>query len=98
MMTVHNKIYEALAMRLCVVTGDSPAVRGAFGHEKELWLCERANPGSLASAVKTLRSDPALRSYLAEQGHRAYLAQYTAGALGAQLRRHLQELVKGDRP
>jgi glycosyltransferase involved in cell wall biosynthesis len=96
MMTVHNKIYEALAMRLCVVTGESPAVRRAFAHGKELWLCERADPGSLAAAIKVLRADPALRSSLAEQGHRAYLTQYTVGALGAQLRRHLQEIVKQD--
>ncbi len=93
MMTVHNKVFEALAMRLCVVTGDSPSVRRAFVHGQEIWLCQRADPDSLATAIGTLRADPVLRASLAEQGHRAFQARYTVGALGALLQEHLVVLL-----
>ena len=93
MMTVHNKVFEALAMRLCVVTGDSPSVRHAFMHAQEIWLCQRADPVSLATAIRTLRADPALRASLAERGHKAFLAHYTTGALGALLQEHLVGLL-----
>lgn len=91
-MTVHNKVYEALAMRLCVVTGDSPAVRRALEHGKEIWLCDRLNPEALAAAVLTLQADPALRSAIGEQGYRAFLSRYSTRILGAQWRGHLDEL------
>jgi glycosyltransferase involved in cell wall biosynthesis len=94
MMTVHNKIYEALAMRLCVVTGDSPAIRRAFEHGKELWLCERLDPGSLAAAILLLEADPALRRSLAESGYQAFRAQYTVAALGVRLCQHLEALME----
>jgi glycosyltransferase involved in cell wall biosynthesis len=93
MMTVHNKVFEALAMRLCVVTGDSPSVRSAFVHGQEIWLCRRGDPASLADAIERLRADPPLRASLAEQGHRAFLARYTVGALGALLQEHLFGLL-----
>jgi len=80
-----------------VVTGDSPAIRRAFHHGQELWLCERASAASLASAVLSLRADPALRESLAERGHQAFQAQYNVTALGAQLLNHLQELVERNR-
>lgn len=93
-MTVHNKIYECLAMRRPVLTGDSPAVRDAFKHGVHVWLCPRADPPALAQAILTLKGDPALRESLAENGHRLFLERYTVEALGQQLHAHLEELAR----
>ena len=89
-MTVHNKIYEALSMRLCVVTGDSPSIRRAFRDRQEIWLCRRDDPESLAEAITVLRTDPALRASLAEQGHEAFQKGYTISRLGAIYLEHLR--------
>jgi glycosyltransferase involved in cell wall biosynthesis len=94
LMTVHNKIYEALAMRLCVVTGDSPAVRAAFSHGRELWLCRRAEPAALAEAILVLKADSGLRASMAERGYRAFLSRYAPGILGAQFRQHIECLLQ----
>ena len=93
LMTVQNKIYEGLAMGKPVLTGDGPAVRAALKHGEEVWLCPRAEPAALAQAVLTLKNDPALRARLARQGRSRFLKIGTLEAVGATLRRHLEEIV-----
>jgi glycosyltransferase involved in cell wall biosynthesis len=91
LMTVHNKIYEGMALARPVITGDSPAVRAQFTHGQHIYLCERANPGSLAQAIRTIYADPALRARLSEQGRAAFLSSYTVKHLGARYCSYLEE-------
>jgi glycosyltransferase involved in cell wall biosynthesis len=93
LMTVQNKIYEALAMRKPLITGDSPTVRAAFRHLEHVFLCERANSQALADAIRALQCDPALRQRLAENGYRAFHAQFDLIHNGQRYAAHLQELV-----
>ena len=93
-MTVHNKIYEGLAMRKAVVTGDSPTIRETFQHKTHLYLVERANPRALADALLTLQANPDLRARLAEEGHRKVANEFSTAALGQILRTHLETLIK----
>jgi glycosyltransferase involved in cell wall biosynthesis len=72
MSVIPNKVYEALACRRPVVTGDSPAVREFFGDE-HLMLVER-NPAAVADAIEKLLADPAGREAIARRGHEAYQA------------------------
>ena len=92
-MTVQNKIYEGLAMAKPVLTGDGPAVRAALTHGEQVWLCPRADPAALADAIRTLKANPALRARLAAQGRARFLEIGTLEAVGAALRRHLEELL-----
>ncbi len=93
LMTIQNKIYEALAMGLPVVTGDSPAIRSVFEHGRHLWLCPRANPDSLADAIRHLHRHPLLRQKLAEEGLTRFREVGTIEAIGSTLRRHVEELL-----
>ena len=93
MMTVHNKVYEALAMAKCVVAGDSTAMRSALVHGEQVWLCDRHNPESLAQAILTLWENPELRQSLARQGHAVFTERYSLDALGRRFRGHLEELL-----
>lgn len=95
LMTVHNKIYEGLALRKCMVTGNSPAMASTMSHGQEVWLCDRGDPRSLAEAILTLQGDPGLREKLAENGHQLFLQQFSVAALGRQFKAHLQDLVAG---
>ncbi len=92
LMTVQNKIYEGLAMGKPVITGDGPAVRRQMVHREHLYLCERADPESLADAIVVLKAEPELRYHLMERGHRIYLEQFDLRHNGAQFTVYLQEV------
>src|SRR4030042_5692468 len=69
LMTVQNKIYEALAMAKPLISGDSPAVRQCLQHSENIYLCERASGKSLADAIMILYKDSSLREKIAKNGY-----------------------------
>ncbi len=93
MMTVQNKIYEGLAMARPVITGDSPTVRAQLVHGTHVFLVPRGDPDALAGAILALRDDAALRERLAREGRQLFIEQFSVARIGAQARRHLEELV-----
>ena len=93
LITVHNKIYEALAMRKPLITGDSAAVRSNFINGEHLLLVSRTDPHELADAIKCLQRDPDYRARLAAQGYQRYCASFTTQRLGEVARAHLDRLV-----
>lgn len=93
MMTVQNKIYEALAMAKPVITGNSYSVQSVLKHGDQIYLCERSNPMLLAEAIKNLKSDPALRRRIAEGGYKEFLKNYTITQLGKRYHGYLEELT-----
>ncbi len=92
MMTINNKIYEALAMAKPVITGDSPTLRAAFTHGRHLYLVERANPQELANAISYLHSKPELCTALSENGYSIFTDRYTPSILGLRFKSHLDRL------
>ncbi len=82
LMTVQNKIYECLAMRKAVLTGEGPAVSKSFQHREYLYLCERKNPQALTEAIRVLRNDPELCQEMAAQGYARFVQSYGMGPLG----------------
>lgn len=97
LMTIQNKIYEGMAAAKPIITGDGPAVRRQMIHGEHLYLCDRANPASLAEAVRMLKADPELRRRLAERGHQIYQERYALEHIGKQFATHLQEVVNSNR-
>jgi len=91
--TVPNKIWEGLAMRKAVITGDTPAVRDLLAHGQHLYLCEPANPDALAEAILRLYETPVLRERLARQGYEYCRENFTMARTGQRFRQHLTELV-----
>jgi glycosyltransferase involved in cell wall biosynthesis len=94
LLTIHNKVLEGLAMAKPVIHGDGPAVRQALRHGEEIFLCERSNAVALATAIRTLRNDPALCQRLATNGHARFLERYTIERLGETLKQHLLEVIE----
>lgn len=94
LMTVHNKIYEGLAMAKPVITGDSPAVRQVLQHGEHVFLCQRADAQSLADAVRALRASPDLRARLAQRGHQLFYEQFDLQHNGQRFASHLRELIR----
>jgi len=94
LMTVQNKIWEAAAMARPLVSGDSPTMRAAFTHGQEIFLVERDSARALADAVLALAHDDALRAQLGQAAHERFLAGNSTKALGATLRRAVDNLVR----
>jgi glycosyltransferase involved in cell wall biosynthesis len=93
-MTVQNKIYEALAMGKPLITGDSPTMRAAFVDGEHLLLCRRQDPQSLADAIVRLRGDADLQVRLAKRGRARYVGGFTTAAIGKLACQHLQGVAE----
>jgi glycosyltransferase involved in cell wall biosynthesis len=85
LMTMHNKIFEGLAMGLPVINGDSPVMRLTMEHGKHIYLCKRESASSLAEAILTLRKDPVLRDRLAIEGNKLYQDIFSFDHIGEQI-------------
>lgn len=93
LMTIHNKIYEALSMEKPVITGDSPAIRSTFTHLEHVFLIKRKSPADLANAILTLRYNPKTLTHIREAGHRFYLKHFSLKETGRKTQAHLESLL-----
>lgn len=93
LMTIQNKIYEGLAMRKPVITGDAPMIRETFIHGKHVYLCERANPHALAEAIMTLKNNPKLREVLASEGNLVFKNHFTVEKVGEKFAQLLSSIA-----
>jgi glycosyltransferase involved in cell wall biosynthesis len=95
--TIQNKIYEGMAMRKPVITGDSVTVSRALVHGRHAYLIPRNDPQALAEAILTLKGEPALRARLAAEGHAHFQAHFTPAVLGQETRAILQSVIDRSR-
>jgi glycosyltransferase involved in cell wall biosynthesis len=94
LMTVQNKIYECMAMKKPIVSGNSEAVQAAFENEKEIMLIDRNDPQNLADAISRLLKNPELMKAIAENGYQKFSNSYTIDCLGNLYKQHLKEVLK----
>lgn len=66
------KVYEALAMKKPVITGDTPAAREVFTDKVNAILCEIGNPEALADSIILLKENRELRANIAESGYKLF--------------------------
>ena len=86
------KVYEALAMKKPVITGDSPAAREVFQPKVNAVLCPMANPEALAESILLLKKDKKLRQKIAEQGFRFYHHLFSSRIIAEEFRKALEKL------
>ena len=91
---VPNKVYQAIAMRRPVITGDSPALREFFTPARHVWAVPMAESTKLAAAILQLYDDADLRERLAIAGHQRYLAAFTPQKIGQRVLAVLEQIVE----
>ena len=90
---VPYKVFVALAMAKPLITGDSPAAREALVNGETALLCRMGDPHALARAILRLREDPFLRQRIAEGGYRTFQERFSPQAVGAVVKRVIEEVV-----
>jgi glycosyltransferase involved in cell wall biosynthesis len=90
---IPNKAFQALATGTPLVTSDTAAQRELLEDGRDALLVPPGDPGALASAIRRLASDPALRAGLGARGRQTYIEHASEVVLGARWRRLLEGLL-----
>jgi glycosyltransferase involved in cell wall biosynthesis len=90
---IPNKVYEALAMKKPLITGDSSAARELLENRKNCILVPMGNAEALAQAILTLKEDRKLRDRVADNGYTLFRKRLNPTAIGKDLKMVLAELI-----
>jgi glycosyltransferase involved in cell wall biosynthesis len=91
---IPNKVFQALACGVPVVTADTPAASELLADRKDALLVPPANAGALAAAVRRLAEEPALARRIADGGLKTYEAEASEQVLGKRWRGLIEGLVR----
>ncbi len=92
---VPNKVFESMAMRKPIITGDNPAIRELFEHKRHLYTVPLGSAESIADAILDLMKNKSLRQEIADEGYHLFLEKYTTAGIGRIASDILQEVIKG---
>jgi glycosyltransferase involved in cell wall biosynthesis len=79
------KVFDAMASKKPIVTGDTPAARELLEHLHDAYLCKCGDPMSLANAIVELKGDIQLRTGLAEHAYEKFRAQCSPRVIGREI-------------
>jgi glycosyltransferase involved in cell wall biosynthesis len=86
------KVFDAMASRKPVVTGDTSAARELLEHLHDAYLCKCGDPVSLANAITELKDDVKLRSDLAQHAYSKFHARCCPRIIGHEIAETLNGL------
>ena len=90
---IPNKVYEVIAMKKPIVTGDTPAIREFFRNRENSLLCEIANPDAIADAILELKDNPELREKIAKNGYKLFRENFSIEGIGKTLKIILNRIL-----
>ena len=91
---IPNKVFQALACGVPVVTGDTPAARELLVDGESAQLVPPGDAQALAGAVRRFAEDPVFAERIAGGGLRAYRDHASQRVLGARWRELIEALVR----
>jgi glycosyltransferase involved in cell wall biosynthesis len=94
---IPNKVFDALACRRPVITGDAPAVREALTDREHVWLCPMGNEEALADGIIRLRDDRQARDRIANGGHEQFRRRFSTEALAPAVGGIVRAAIEGTR-
>jgi glycosyltransferase involved in cell wall biosynthesis len=89
---IPNKVFQALACGVPVITADTPAARELLVDGESAQLVPPGDASALAAAVRRIAQDPVLAQRLADGGLRAYRARASERILGERWRTLIEAL------
>lgn len=91
-LVIPNKVFEGCALQIPMITCDSPAIRELFHHKNDIYLCQAADPKSLAKAIIDLKNDSNLRKKLTNNAYSKYKEYCTIEKIGKELKLLLESI------
>ncbi len=91
---IPNKVFHGIAMKIPMITGDTPAIKELFTMNEDIILCERANPVAIKDSILELRNNPELSEKIKEKAYKLYERYCTIDAIGKILIKYLNQFVK----
>ena len=95
---IPGKLYQIMAMKRPFIAGDTPALRSFLPSSLEDALVPLGAPAVLADRIRALRSDPALRDWIAEEGRRTFESKGSERVVTAQLRQSILRALEEQSP
>ncbi|MFH1822960.1 MAG: glycosyltransferase [Patescibacteria group bacterium] len=89
---IANKVYELMALKVPVLTGDSKATQELFIHKKHIYYCGRGSVNAIVEAILKLKNNKDLRQQIAVKAYSHTKEHLTPIRLGEQLIPKLKEL------
>jgi len=90
---IPHKIFDLMAMKKSIITGDSPAVREILTDKKNVILCKMANTKSLAESILLLKNNRQLREKISVNAYNLFKKKFTRKKIGEELKDILEELT-----
>jgi glycosyltransferase involved in cell wall biosynthesis len=91
---IPNKVFQALACGVPVITADTAAARELLVDEESALLVPAGDASALAAAVRRFADDPGLARRVAEGGLQAYRARASERVLGRRWRGLIEGLLR----
>ena len=90
---IPNKIFEGMAMKVPMISCRSPGIQELLTHNKNIILCERGNPESLAKAILELKNNEELREKIKENAYEIFLNHCSIDAIAKTLLKILNTIL-----
>ena len=69
---IPNKAFEAIKMKIPLITSRTPAINELFTHRENIYLCKRADPKSISEGILELVNNKDLRVKIANNAFQIY--------------------------
>src|SRR5215218_3995486 len=90
---IPNKVFQALACGVPVITADTPAARELLRDGESALLIPPGDPDALVSALRNLAEQPGIARTIADEGLAAYRERASEAILGERWRALIEKLV-----
>lgn len=92
---VPNKAFQAVACARPLITADTPAAREYFVDGRDAMLVPSGSGTAIATAIRALRDDPALRARVGSWGRSLFVQRFTTDRLGEAYAQVIRQTVEG---
>jgi len=91
---IGNKIFEIIAMKKPLISGDAKAMREAFTNKEDILMCKMDDEKSLADSIMLLKQNPELREKIAENSYKLFKKRFTTKEIGKNVLKVIKEVTQ----
>ncbi len=89
---IPNKIFEAIQMKVPIITSNTPAINELFSNRKNILLCKISDPKSISEGILELVNNKELRLEIADNAYQLYKEKTCLKCISNDLARFFLEI------